>query len=61
MIVLKKLLWSSALVALLLSGCRDSPENQDEENPIDTENLTGEVDDVEGNEDAEDVEAEGLE
>lgn len=61
MIVLKKLLWSSAFVALLLSGCRDSPENQDEENPIDTENLTGEVDDVEGNEDAEDVEAEGLE
>jgi outer membrane protein assembly factor BamB len=51
---LKKLLWSSAVVAFLLVGCRDSPENRDEETPVDSEDTTEEIEDVEADETNED-------
>lgn len=58
---LKKLLWSSAVVAFLLLGCRDSPENRDEETPADSEDATEEIEDVEADETSEDeIEAEST-
>lgn len=51
---LKKLLWSSTVVAFLLVGCRDSPENRDEETPVDGEDTTEKIDDMEADETNED-------
>lgn len=58
---LKKLLWSSTVVAFLLVGCRDTPENRDEETPADSEDTAEEIEDVEADETSEDeIEAEST-
>ena len=49
---LKKILMTSAMVALLLAGCRDSDENRDlEDTPDELEDQTEEVADVEATDD----------
>lgn len=58
---LKKLLWSSAVAAFLLVGCRDTPENRDKETPADSEDTAEEIEDVEADETSEDeIEAEST-
>lgn len=47
MIILKNLFFSSAIVALLLAGCRDSSENREDESSLENEETTEEVESAE--------------
>src|SRR5699024_1679912 len=47
MILLKKIFFSSALIALLLAGCSESSENLENEIPLENEETTEEVDSTE--------------
>lgn len=47
MILLKKIFFSSALIALLLAGCSESSENPENESPLENEETTEEVDSTE--------------
>src|SRR5699024_12528517 len=47
MIILKNLFLSSAIVALLLAGCRDSSENREDESSLENEETTEEVESAE--------------
>ena len=47
MILLKKIFFSSALIALLLAGCSESSENPENESPLENEETTEEVESTE--------------